>query len=165
MPSKPRDPFKTTGSSTMGRGRDQQQGRIGMTAKLTRQTVGWTIGATLVAALLLALVASTATSRTVSSGPVAGGQAHVIQQNPDADAYAMASAAVAQAPAAGVISAERQKFLTANELPEESGLALDRSGAALQQLIATEERDSGPFVTQGTSFEPPCPQFHRGCNR
>ena len=88
------NPGTTVDGDTAGHGIARQKGRTGMNRRMNRRTATITI----VSTLLLALLATAGVARIFSLAPAFGGarQERVIQQDPDADAYAMAAAAPAQ---------------------------------------------------------------------
>ena len=85
------DPSKTADSDMAGRGLAQRKRRIDMDRRVNRRTAAITI----VSALLLGLLSVVAVGQVFSlgPGPRVARQERVIQQDPDADAQAMAGAA------------------------------------------------------------------------
>jgi len=85
------DPSKTADSGTAGRGLAQRKWRTGMNRRVNQRTAAITI----VSALLLGLLSVVAVGQVFSLAPAPGAskQERVIQQDPDADAQAMAGAA------------------------------------------------------------------------
>ena len=115
-------------------------------------------------ALLVALVAGVAVSRVDRSDPALAERAQVIQQYPDADANAMASAGVRQPEAA--TSRERQQFLEWNlylPVADSTSVGSSQHGDQQAQLYAIEVRDNG-HGTIGAD-DGPCRSPGRSCDR
>ena len=122
------------------------------------------VAVTITAALLVALVASVAVSRVDRSDPALVERAQVTQQNPDADANAMANAAVRQPDA--VTSRERQQFLEWNlylPVADSTGVGPSQQGDQPAQLYAIEVRATGHGMTGGD--DGPCRKPWRSCDR
>ena len=138
----------------------EQQGAIG--GKRQR----W--GMALIAALVLVLIAGVAAGRALSTEPTDAsvpGQDQVIQQDPDADASAMAQAA-RPADTADRAQAERtQTDLGRTDARDYAPVAAPATTSGRQQaeLYATEVRDNGAGTTGGDSG--PCRKPWQSCDR
>ena len=122
------------------------------------------VAVAITAALLVSLVASVAVSRVDRSDPALAERAQVIQQNPDADANAMANAAVRQPDA--VMSRERQQFLEWNlylPVPDSTSVGPSQHGDQQAQLYEIEVRDTGHGTTGAD--DGPCRSPGRSCDR
>ena len=113
-------------------------------------------GMALIAALVLALITGVAAGRVLSTAPTAGsvpGQDRVIQQDPDADASAMAQAARTQTDLG---------WTDARDYAPAAAPATT-SGGQQAELYATEVRDNGVTAAAGDSG--PCRKPWRSCDR